>query len=353
MKHSRVPFSSSVSKRPKTYLYIPEEAERTLHHVKNRNGDTIKFQNPYPSFGSPSSIFQMMSKIFKAQRAGKISQPDCTNIKLPVIPATFLTSRFNNNPSLRATWLGHACYYVEFPSGLRVLFDPVFEDRCTPVRWAGHKRLTQPPCSISHLPFIDAVVISHSHYDHLSHKSVLDIQHHHPEAHFFVGLGIADWFRQCAISNVTELDWWQDANLDLLDSVSKSIRITATFSCLPSQHSSGRTLTDKDSTLWASWAVSSGGKSVWFAGDTGYRAVPETESTDDYGPEYMSLPRCPCFVQIGRLRRPFDLGLIPIGVYKPRFLWSPLHANPRDAVEIFLDTKCRSHGYTLGYLGSY
>lgn len=221
-----------------------------------------------------------------------------------------------------------------------------------PVQWAGHKRFTRPPCSLSDLPFVDAVVISHSHYDHLSHQSVLEIKHHYPEAHYFVGLGLAKWFGQCGISNVTELDWWQDAELVLAvptgdsaaSSASKasSTSITARFSCLPAQHSSGRTASDRDSTLWASWAVSSGDKSVWFAGDTGYRAVPELPpDVDDYGPEYESLPRCPHFAQIGELRGPFDLGLIPIGAYKPRFLWSPLHANPNDAVEIFKDSKCR------------
>ncbi len=111
---------------------------------------------------------------------------------------------------------------------------------------------------------------------------------------------------------------------------------------LPCQHASGRRAGDKDHTLWASWAVSSGGKSVWFGGDTGYRAVPELpDNIDDYGPDYDSLPRCPQFKHIGNLRGPFDLGLIPIGAYSPRFLFSPVHANPFDAVEIFKDTKCK------------
>ena len=281
---------------------------------------------------------------------GNLSQPDSTDVKLPVFPASFLPSR-NGTGTLRATWLGHACYYVEFPTGLRVLFDPVFEDRCMPVQWMGHKRYTRPPCSLSDLPFVDAVVISHSHYDHLSYQSVLEIKHRHPGAHYFVGLGLAQWFRKCGISNVTEMDWWQDAELVLAVSISDSMAssvsktsssISARFSCLPSQHSSGRTPNDRDATLWASWAVSSSDKSVWFAGDTGYRAVPELPpDVDDYGPEYESLPRCPHFAQIGNLRGPFDLGLIPIGAYKPRFLWSPLHANPYDAVEIFKDSKCR------------
>jgi L-ascorbate metabolism protein UlaG (beta-lactamase superfamily) len=201
------------------------------------------------------------------------------------------------------------------------------------------------------LPYVDAVVISHSHYDHLSYQSVLEVKRHHPEAHFFVGLGLKKWFEQSGITNVTELDWWQDAEMSLTaprqdnadDSDLKApTAIKARFSCLPSQHSSGRTAGDRDVTLWASWAVSSGEKSVWFAGDTGYRTVPALQAeVDDYGPDYASLPRCPQFKQIGKFRGPFDLGLIPIGAYRPRFLWSPLHANPFDAVEIFQDSQCR------------
>lgn len=305
--------------------------------------------------------------------------PDTSPPTVPVVAPTFLPTR-TAGPSeppraLRATWLGHACYYVEYPSGLRVLFDPVFEDRCSPFHHLGPKRFTEPPCAIADLPFVDAVVISHSHYDHLSHPSVLEVARHHPRAHFFVGKGLEHWFRASGVPNVTELDWWEDAELTLtLDGSSSAAAvaaekpavvdpvpsngaapssatpsgsgdpatITARFSCLPAQHTSARTPFDKDTTLWASWAVSSGGKSVWFGGDTGYRAVPDLPpDVDDYGPEYESLPRCPQFAEIGRLRGPFDLGLIPIGAYAPRSFFSPVHANPFDSVEIFVDTQCR------------
>ncbi|KAB8289536.1 hypothetical protein EYC80_010694 [Monilinia laxa] len=99
---------------------------------------------------------------------------------------------------------------------------------------------------------------------------------------------------------------------------------------------------DKGRTLWCSWSVSSGGKSVWFGGDTGYRAVPPLpKGVDDYGDAYAHLPVCPAFREIGELRGPFDLGLIPIGAYEPRAIFSPMHANPFDSVNIFLDTHCK------------
>lgn len=292
---------------------------------------------------------------------------------MAVVPPKLLPSR-TASANLRATWLGHACYYVEFPSGLRVLFDPVFEDHCTPVAWDSFKRYTNPPCDLSELPFVDAVFISHSHYDHLSHPSVQKIQKHFPNAHFFVGLGLQKWFEQGGITNVTELDWWDEAEITLTPqqqstkvdtdpkgSASSSSdapspgSITAKLACLPCQHGSGRGILDQNSTLWCSWAVSSGGgdeagglggaskKSVWFGGDTGYRTVKrQPPDVDDWGEQFRDLPSCPQFKQIGERFGPFDLGLIPIGAYSPRHLFSNVHANPFDAVEIFRDTKCKN-----------
>lgn len=277
---------------------------------------------------------------------------------VPVVTPQLLPTRTSSSDKLRATWLGHACYYVEYPSGLRVLFDPVFEDCCAPFSFLGFKRYTEPPCAIADLPFVDAVVISHSHYDHLSYDSVREVQKHHPNAHFFVGLGLEQWFRKGGLRNVTELDWWQEAELTLTPGAAKveteggatttgedQKPITAKITCLPCQHSSGRTLLDRDTTLWASWAVQSGSpaKSVWFGGDTGYRSVATVprDVQDDWAAEWQHLPTCPQFRQIGERFGGFDLGLIPIGAYHPRQVMSGAHANPRDAVEIFQDTKCR------------
>jgi len=267
---------------------------------------------------------------------------------VPVVKPQFLPERTVSD-ELRATWLGHACYYVEYPSGLRVLFDPVFEDCCAPVSLPSLKRYSKPPCAIADIPFVDAVVISHSHYDHLSYPSVQEIQKHHPNAHFFVGLGLEKWFKSSGIENVTEMDWWDEADVTFTPKAAKEDAkapepIKARISCLPSQHSSGRSGFDKDHTLWASWGVRSGTpeKTVWFGGDTGYRTVPKVaEGVDDWGPEFQKLPICPQFRQIGEHLGSVDLGLIPIGAYRPRHIFSHMHVNPYDALEIFLDTKCK------------
>lgn len=206
---------------------------------------------------------------------------------------------------------------------------------------------------------IDAVVISHNHYDHMDHPTIMKIKAKHPNVHFFVPLRNKQWFTASGIHEVTELDWWEERDIRLTPLHNSESRvsltseagsppngtanesITARIGCLPCQHTSARTLFDKGHTLWSSWSVESGGKKIWFGGDTGYRSVPDLpKDVDDYGPEH-NYPRCPAFKQIGSLRGPFDLGLIPIGAYDPRFLMSPVHANPFDSVHIFQDTKCK------------
>jgi N-acyl-phosphatidylethanolamine-hydrolysing phospholipase D len=113
------------------------------------------------------------------------------------------------------------------------------------------------------------------------------------------------------------------------------------ISCLPCQHSSGRTPFDKAKTLWSSWGVRSGGSSVWFGGDTGYRSVPDLPPNEDDYDEDDKYPICPAFAKIGQYRGPFDLGLIPIGAYNPRHLLLSLHSNPYDSVNLFKDVKCK------------
>ncbi|KAL9048389.1 MAG: hypothetical protein Q9162_007753 [Coniocarpon cinnabarinum] len=244
-----------------------------------------------------------------------------------------------------------------FPSGLRVLFDPVFTPRCSPFSWLGPKRYTPQPCEIDDIPLVDLVVISHNHYDHLSLPTILKIQQKHPKAHFFAPLGNKKWFEAAGIKEMTEMDWWDSRDVSLssepdgstnkidisdADSQKGSSDITAKVNCLPCQHMTARTPFDRCETLWSSWSIESGARKVYFAGDTGYRSVPEhSEGEDDYGEKYEDLACCPAFKQIGDLRGPFDLGLIPIGAYQPRWIMSPMHANPFDSVNIFKDTRCK------------
>ncbi|KAK3991088.1 N-acyl-phosphatidylethanolamine-hydrolyzing phospholipase D [Cladorrhinum sp. PSN332] len=351
------PLATTVTSLPFNPATAPQSAPSKSHHVLSPGSTTPKkFRNVHTSWNPAfdGSIIPIFLAIVRLRLTGKLPWPSTSpELRAPVVKPTFLPSRTgsaSNNNKLRATWLGHACFYVEFPSGLRVLFDPVFESACSPIGFLGPHRYTPPPCQIRDLPLVDAVVISHSHYDHLSSPSIKEVVAAHPNAHFFVGLGLAKWFHRSGIQKVTEMDWWDQAEITLSagNAGSDSAEIKGVVSCLPCQHSSGRTLRDKDTTLWASWSVLSGGKSVYFAGDTGYRALPtkppagpiEDADSKAYG-ELEYLPGCPSFREIGQFRGPFDLGLIPIGAYKPRQWMSPVHASPEDAVEIFRDTRCQ------------
>ncbi|CAO2658238.1 Nn.00g059610.m01.CDS01 [Neocucurbitaria sp. VM-36] len=349
----------AIVSNPAQAAAMPEDAKEKRHHLKNGKG----FTNPWDSYVEIGLWDLLVKGMFWRKISGKANKPDTTPPTVPVQHPTFLPTR--STPKLRSTWLGHACYYIEYPSGLRVLFDPVFEDCCAPIQLKGLKRYTPPPCEIEELPFVDVVVISHNHYDHLSYPTIQRIQKKFPEAHFFAPLGNKKWFESSGVASekVTELDWWESRDVTLETIRSKEDRkasvsvsssteegqsnptsnITATITALPCQHVSARGPFDKCKTLWASWAVSSRSANVYFAGDTGYRSVPSSipPSIDDYSPEYSHLPVCPAFAQIGTHQGPFDLGLIPIGAYAPRWMFSNVHANPKDAVNIFLDTKCK------------
>jgi len=330
-------FSVTVSP-PSKVREIPTDdiTKSKAHHRKNGKG----FQNPWDSWSELGLVAITRAFASYRFRHGFSGPSTLEPNTIPVITPTFPTTRSPSSTEFRTTWLGHACYYVEFPGGLRALFDPVFSQRCSPVQFIGPKRYTRLPCEIAEIPVVDVVCISHNHYDHLDHGTVLALKKHHPNARFFVPLGVKPWFDSLGIAHCIELDWWESREMVLKSK--DSATISALIEFLPCQHTSNRGLTDRAATLWGSWRIESGGKNLYFAGDTGYRAVPrESEDKDDYGEEYKDLPVCPAFAQIGKLRGPFDLGLVPIGAYVPRWAMSPMHASPKDAVNIFLDTKCK------------
>ncbi|KLO19612.1 Metallo-hydrolase/oxidoreductase, partial [Schizopora paradoxa] len=219
-----------------------------------------------------------------------------------------LLSSSRSDRSIKAIWLGHASFLVELPSKQRLLFDPIFSDRAGPSAWTGIRRRLPPPCTVEDLPAVHIVLISHNHYDHLDLPSIQSIfKIRGKDVTFVVPQGLASWLVSSGIPSeqITELDWWDEKVLphpNHPQDEDKSITIT----CTPAQHTSGRSVMDRNTTLWCSWAIRQKSKgedgktlsaNIFHAGDTGYM-TPR-------GP-------CPVFKEIGERLGPFDLAMIPI-----------------------------------------
>ncbi len=166
------------------------------------------------------------------------------------------------------------------------------------------------PITIDKIPRVDAVVISHNHYDHLDYQSILDLNNKFTSKgiNWFCGMGTKQWFNSIGINeNVHELNWWQSKKFNNID-----------FVFTPSQHWCARGIFDRNKCLWGSWTMVGLKKRIFFAGDTGY---------------------CTAFNEIGKKYGPFDLSFIPIGAYHPRWFLSPQHVDPEQAVQIHVDVK--------------
>ncbi|HYH26041.1 MAG TPA: MBL fold metallo-hydrolase [Blastococcus sp.] len=202
---------------------------------------------------------------------------------------------------LAVTWFGHASALLEI-DGQRVLFDPVWGHRVSPSPIIGPTRLHEPPAALEQLPPLDAVVISHDHYDHLDLPTVEALLRTQT-APWVVPLGIGEHLRKWGVpeERIVELDWDGEHRVGEL-----------TLTCTEARHFSGRYF-HRDTTLWASWAVTGPRHRVFFGGDTGYT---------------------PAFARIGAQLGPFDLTLLPIGAYNDA--WHAIHMDPEEAV--------RAHG---------
>ena len=212
-----------------------------------------------------------------------------------------------NEPTL--TWIGHATLLLQL-GGVNVLTDPHLTERASPVSFAGPKRHVPPALSIAELPHIDAVVISHNHYDHLDAGTVkqLNLQAGGPPR-FFVPLGQKAWFASEGIDNVAELDWWDSVQYRGLD-----------IHLVPVQHWSARTPWDRNQTLWGGWIIERADLRFFFSGDTGY-------SKD--------------FADIRSRFGRIDLAAIPIGCYEPRWFMQANHVNPEESLQIHRDLGAR------------
>lgn len=207
-----------------------------------------------------------------------------------------------------AMWVGHSTYLISM-AGKHLLTDPIWSKRCSPLPFVGPKRKNLPPISLEQLPKIDYVLISHDHYDHLDRATIDKLHRLFPHILWIVPKGVKKWFENREIKKVIELSWWEQVDID------SSFRITST----PAQHFSGRSAKDLNQTLWMGLVVESllTSKTFYFVGDTGYNPHD--------------------FKKIGKQFPKIDLSLIPIGSYSPRKFMSPVHIEPKDAVNIHKD----------------
>jgi L-ascorbate metabolism protein UlaG (beta-lactamase superfamily) len=221
---------------------------------------------------------------------------------LPVENPLAAWARPVSSSGLRITWLGHSTMLLEI-DGQRVLTDPVFGQRASPFSFIGPKRFHATPVTIDQLPPLDAVLLSHDHYDHLCRGSIEELARRRVPV--ITSLGVGAHLESYGVDprDIVELDWWEEHVLP---------GGALSFRAAPAQHFSGRTPTTRNTTLWSSWVITSAQRKLFFSGDTGL--------TDE-------------FKTIGQKLGPFDVTMLEIGAWHPA--WGEIHLGPKNALKAF------------------
>ncbi len=257
------------------------------------------FQNPWP--GDRAHTFRDVLRWRRERR--EHPRPATPGFDPPRAASRFETPRAPREV-LTATWVGHATTLLQL-GGLNVLTDPMWSGRASPVSWAGPSRFVPPAVAFGALPPIDVVLISHNHYDHLDRETVRRLTRREPDATWLVPLGLGRLLSRWGARRVQEADWWSTVRAG-----------DATATCVPARHFSARTPWDRGRTLWSGWTIAANGWRVYFAGDTAYH---------------------PEFGAIAAREGPFDLVLLPVGAYDPRWFMGSVHMNPDDALAAYRD----------------
>jgi N-acyl-phosphatidylethanolamine-hydrolysing phospholipase D len=262
---------------------------RSHHHP--RGG----FRNPWPA-SEPHGITDLLKWTLSRQR----SRPTEESSE----PMKAL-DRVLESPGdgLSITWIGHSTFLIQ-SEGMTILTDPIWSDRASPVQFAGPRRHRPPGLTFDSLASIDAIFISHDHYDHLDAGTIDRLIDRFPHAKWLTPVGVGHFLRKRGAIDISEKDWWQSENVGRFSAF-----------CTPAMHFSGRYPWNRNSTLWAGWVIEIGSHRVFFAGDTGLH---------------------PEFAEIARRFGPFDAAILPIGAYEPRWFMRTVHMNPEDAVSAYL-----------------
>lgn len=267
-----------------------------------------RFANPFPTYTGQKLTQHLQwywnRKNTKAPLPLKHELEDLLPLH-PVSHHMHAKSPGSHESKIILTWIGQSTILVQM-GGLNILTDPIFSEYASPVSFAGPRRLRPPPIGIHQLPRIDAVIVSHDHYDHLDLPSVRKLGNN---VKWFVPLGMGKWLAAAGITNAVEFGWWSRIFY-------KGVEFIAT----PAQHWSGRSPLDQWRSLWCGWAVHAPNSRFYFCGDTGY---------------------CDAFKQVGNELGPFDLAAIPIGGYEPRWFMKSHHMSPEDAVLTHIDLRAK------------
>lgn len=276
---------------------MPSQNSPGADGATSHRAPTGRFRNPWP--GAQPKGFGAVLRWSAARAVRRLRGGDSSSrVELPIVPHAIAAPR-EASGALRATWVGHSTVLLQM-GPTNVLTDPVWGERASPIAWAGPRRLVPAAVPFDALPPIDVVLLSHDHYDHLDAPTVRRLVAAHPAARWVTSLGVGARLVALGVPQVVELDWWQSTRA-----------ADATVTATPAQHFSGRTLGDRDSTLWVGFTIAAGGWRVFYAGDTGYH---------------------PEFATIAERLGPFDLALMPIGAYAPRWFMRPVHMNADEAV---------------------
>jgi len=269
------------------------EGERLARMRQSPQFINGRFENT-PAYVSDMSILGEL----KAYLGEQMREP---TFAVPVVSMSGDDLARTAAPGLRTWWLGHASVLMEI-DGVRILTDPVLSERASPFQFAGPARLHPVPLAMPQWKNIDAVVISHDHFDHLDMDTTRQLAR--GGTHFFVGLGIGAHLRRWDVpaAQIHEMDWWDQT-------VFKGV----TIHCTPARHYSGRKSMD-NSTLWASWMLKGPAHSAYYSGDTGY--APHLKAIRE------------------RLGAP-DLAMIKVGAYGDT--WLDIHMHPEAAVQSHKD----------------
>ena len=255
-----------------------------------------------------------------ATRRGLPPRPQ-TPIPVQTADLAFIQANAGPRQTPAVTWVGHATVLGQL-GGLSLLTDPIFSERASPLAFAGPRREQPPGLALAELPAIDLVLVSHNHYDHLDLPSARALAAQPGGGPvFIVPLGLQDWFRRRGIERVVELDWWQSHRLP-----GRDVEVTL----VPAQHWSARGLNDRMKTLWGGFAVLAPDCHLFFAGDTGY--------SRDFVDIRAHFRDRQSHAQGGG----FDLALLPIGAYEPRWFMQSQHVNVEEALKIHADVGAKA-----------